>query len=69
MKFEGKGKRASIVSHCLVHNLKLEAGNACRERNCNSSWMTCQIVLMNATQECLIHCLELGGLVWLALFA
>ena len=72
MKFERKGKQASIVCHCLVYNLKLgglEAGNACRERNCNSSWMTCQIVLMNATQECLIHCLQLGGLVWLALFA
>ena len=53
MKFEGKGKQASIVCHCLVHNLKLgglEAGNACRERNCNN-WMTCQIVLMNATQS------------------
>ena len=60
MKFEGKGKRASIVSYCLVHNLKLgglEAGNACRELNYNN-WMTCQIVLMNATQ---IHFNSLFG--------
>ena len=53
MKFERKGKQASIVCHCLVHNLKLggrEAGNACRERDFNN-WMTAQIVLMNATQS------------------